>query len=125
MPAEVPKALGWSRSGHHAVWGRRFRECSLRPLLQPHRHTFWLHCLVNDDQQLSATGGGANVNRLLNAKRVNGNGIETDFEILITDNFLLIANASYNDTEIDDPDLLRYVHEQQWNRLTGRESMWK
>ncbi|MGI9641434.1 MAG: glycosyltransferase [Acidimicrobiia bacterium] len=26
---------------------------------------------------------------------------------------------------IDDPELLRYVHEQQWNRLTGRESMWK
>ncbi len=58
-----------------------------------------------DDQQLSATGGGANVNRLLNAAGVDGNGFETDFEILLTDNLLLVANASYNDTEIDDPDL--------------------
>ena len=64
-----------------------------------------VYSFVNDDQQLSATGGGANVNRLLNAKRVNGKGIETDFEVLITDNFLLIANASYNKTEIDDPGL--------------------
>ncbi len=64
-----------------------------------------IYSFVNDDQQLSATGGGANVNRLLNAKEVNGQGIETDFEILITDNFLLIANASYNETEIDDPGL--------------------
>ncbi|NIL95225.1 MAG: TonB-dependent receptor [Woeseiaceae bacterium] len=58
-----------------------------------------------DDQQLSATGGGANVNRLLNADGVKGNGFETDFEILFTDNLLFIANASYNNTEIDDPDL--------------------
>ena len=64
-----------------------------------------VYSFVNDDQQLSATGGGANVNRLLNAAEVKGSGIETDFEILITDNFLLIANASYNNTEINDPDL--------------------
>ncbi len=64
-----------------------------------------VYAFVNDDQQLSATGGGANVNRLLNAREVKGNGIETDFEMLITDNFLLIANASYNKTEINDPDL--------------------
>jgi iron complex outermembrane receptor protein len=64
-----------------------------------------VYAFVNDDQQLSATGGGANVNRLLNAAEVKGNGIETDFEILITDNFLLIANASYNKTEINDPEL--------------------
>ena len=58
-----------------------------------------------DDQQLTATGGGANINRLLNADAVNGSGFETDFEILLTDELLLIANASYNDTEIDDSDL--------------------
>ena len=61
---------------------------------------------ANDDQQLVATGGVGNANRLLNARRVNGLGFETDLEILITDNFLLMANASYNDTEIDDPELL-------------------
>lgn len=64
-----------------------------------------VYSFVNDDQQLSATGGGANVNRLLNAEEVKGLGIETDFEILITDNFLLIANASFNETEINDPGL--------------------
>lgn len=58
-----------------------------------------------DDQQLSATGGAANVNRLLNADAVEGRGFETDFEILLTDNLLLAANASYNRTEIDDPGL--------------------
>ncbi len=59
----------------------------------------------NDDQQLTATGGAGNVNQLLNAERVNGSGFETDFEILVTDNLLLMANLSYNDTEIDDPTL--------------------
>ena len=59
----------------------------------------------NDDQQLTATGGVGNTNQLLNAEAVDGNGFETDFEILLTDNLLLIANASYNDTEIDDSDL--------------------
>jgi iron complex outermembrane receptor protein len=64
-----------------------------------------VYSFKNDDQQLSATGGGANVNRLLNAKSVTGNGFETDFELLITDNLLVMLNASYNKTEIDDPDL--------------------
>ncbi|MDH5618742.1 MAG: TonB-dependent receptor [Gammaproteobacteria bacterium] len=59
----------------------------------------------NDDHQLTATGGAGNVNQLLNAHHVNGLGIETDLEILLSDNFRLIANASYNDTEIDDPEL--------------------
>ena len=64
-----------------------------------------IYAFRNDDHQLTATGGAANVNQLLNAERVNGNGIETDLEILVTDNLLLVANASYNDTEIDDPNL--------------------
>ncbi len=65
-----------------------------------------VYSFTNDDQQLTATGGVGNANRLLNARRVNGSGVETSLEVLITDNFLLIANASYNDTEIDDPELL-------------------
>ncbi len=64
-----------------------------------------IYSFQNDDQQLTATGGAGNVNQLLNADRVNGSGFETDFEILFTDNLLFIANASYNDTEIDDADL--------------------
>jgi iron complex outermembrane receptor protein len=65
-----------------------------------------IYSFVNDDQQLTATGGVGNANRLLNADQVNGHGLETDFEWLVTDNFLLVANASYNKTEIDDPNLL-------------------
>lgn len=64
-----------------------------------------VYAFTNDDQQLTATGGVGNVNQLLNAKRVNGSGVETDFEVLITDNFLVLLNASYNKTEIDDPEL--------------------
>jgi len=64
-----------------------------------------IYSFVNDDQQLTATGGVGNVNQLLNADKVNGKGLETDFEMLVTDNFLLSFNASYNDTEIDDPGL--------------------
>jgi len=64
-----------------------------------------VYSFTNDDQQLTATGGVANVNQLLNADKVNGWGVETELEVLISENFTLAANASYNDTEIDDPDL--------------------
>jgi len=64
-----------------------------------------VYAFQNDDQQLTATGGAANVNQLLNADKSKGIGFETDFEILLTDNLLLMTNLSYNDTEIDDPNL--------------------
>jgi len=59
----------------------------------------------NDDQQLTATGGDANTNQLLNADKANGFGVETEFDLMVTENLLLSANLSYNDTEIDDPEL--------------------
>jgi iron complex outermembrane receptor protein len=59
----------------------------------------------NDDQQLTATGGAANVNQLLNADHANGYGVETEFDFMVTENLFLSANLSYNDTEIDDPGL--------------------
>jgi iron complex outermembrane receptor protein len=58
-----------------------------------------------DDQQLTAVGGGANFNTLLNADQTDGQGVELDFEAYLTDNFLVTLGASYNDTEIDDPNL--------------------
>lgn len=64
-----------------------------------------VYSFQNDDQQLTATGGAANVNQLLNADQVDGFGIETEFDLLVTDNLFLSANLSYNDTEIDDPNL--------------------
>jgi iron complex outermembrane receptor protein len=59
----------------------------------------------NDDQQLTATGGAANVNQLLNADKATGFGVETEFDLMVTEYLFLSANLSYNDTEIDDPDL--------------------
>jgi len=59
----------------------------------------------NDDQQLTATGGVANVNQLLNAEKVNGFGVETEFDLMVTEYLFIGANLSYNDTEIDDPEL--------------------
>ncbi|MGH8205014.1 MAG: TonB-dependent receptor, partial [Steroidobacteraceae bacterium] len=58
-----------------------------------------------DDQQLTAVGGGTNFNTLLNADQTDGQGVELDFEAYLTENFLVTVGASYNDTEIDDPDL--------------------
>jgi iron complex outermembrane receptor protein len=59
----------------------------------------------NDDQQLTATGGEANTNQLLNANKVNGFGVETEFDLMVTEYLFVSANLSYNDTEIDDPGL--------------------
>jgi len=64
-----------------------------------------VYAFRNDDQQLTATGGAANVNQLLNANRVNGYGVETEFDLQVTENLYTSANLSYNDTEIDDPEL--------------------
>ncbi len=58
-----------------------------------------------EDQQLTATGGAANLNTLLNADTTLGSGFETDFEFLVTENLRLMANLSYNKTEIDDNEL--------------------
>ena len=64
-----------------------------------------VYTMRTDDQQLTATGGVANVNQLLNARRVNGYGVETELELLVTENLNITSNLSYNDTEIDDPGL--------------------
>ncbi len=64
-----------------------------------------VYAFQNDDQQLTATGGAANVNQLLNADKVNGSGAETELDILLTENLRVTTNLSYTDTEIDDPDL--------------------
>ena len=58
-----------------------------------------------DDMQLSAIGGNANSNVLVNADKGVGMGIDVDTEILISENFVITFGGSYNDTEIDDADL--------------------
>jgi len=58
-----------------------------------------------DDQQLTAVGGQANFNRLINADTTDGRGVEVDLEAFVSDALTVTAGASYNYTEIDDPDL--------------------
>ncbi len=58
-----------------------------------------------DGQQLTAVGGEDNQTRLLNANKTLGQGAELELELLATDNLMLSLGVSYNDTEIDDPNL--------------------
>lgn len=55
-----------------------------------------------DDMQLSVIGGAANVNQVINADKGEAVGFELDAEWLITENLLVTAGASWNDTEIKD-----------------------
>jgi len=58
-----------------------------------------------DDQQLTAVGGGANFNQLVNADTTDGFGFEADLEWIPNESWIISAGLSYNDTEIDDPNL--------------------
>jgi iron complex outermembrane receptor protein len=55
-----------------------------------------------DDQQLTAVGGGANFNRLVNADKTTGYGFELDTQWVLSDEFNASFNLSYNKTEIKD-----------------------
>jgi iron complex outermembrane receptor protein len=58
------------------------------------------------DQQLTAVGGSANANILINADKSVGQGFELDFQAYLTDSLLFTLGSSYNDTEIKDSDLV-------------------
>ncbi|TMO81295.1 TonB-dependent receptor [Pseudoalteromonas sp. S3776] len=58
-----------------------------------------------DDQQLTAVGGGANFNRLVNADKTTGYGFELDTEWVLSDEFNATFNLSHNKTEIKDDEL--------------------
>ena len=57
------------------------------------------------DQQLTAVGGAANFNQLVNADKSIGRGFELDLEAYLTDRLLVTLGGSYNKTEIKDPNL--------------------
>jgi iron complex outermembrane receptor protein len=57
------------------------------------------------DQQLTAVGGAANFNRLVNAEKSTGSGFEIDFQAFLADNLLVSLAGSYNKTQIKDPNL--------------------
>jgi iron complex outermembrane receptor protein len=57
------------------------------------------------DLQLTAVGGAANANILLNAKKATGRGFELDMQALLGQNLLASLGVGYNDTKIKDPGL--------------------
>jgi iron complex outermembrane receptor protein len=58
-----------------------------------------------NDLQVTAVGGGANFNRLLNADKAEGYGFEFNAEAEPIDRLILTAGFSYNHTKLDDPNL--------------------
>jgi iron complex outermembrane recepter protein len=58
------------------------------------------------DLQLTAVGGSANANILLNAKKASGRGFEFDMQALLGDSVVTSLGLGYNDTEIKDPNLV-------------------
>ena len=54
------------------------------------------------DMQLTAVGGAANFNQLVNAAKVSGQGVELDFQALVSDQLLVSLSGSYNKTKIRD-----------------------
>jgi iron complex outermembrane receptor protein len=57
------------------------------------------------DQQLTAVGGAANFNQLVNAAKGTGQGYEWDTQWLASENLMLSFGGSYNKTRIQDPNL--------------------
>jgi iron complex outermembrane receptor protein len=58
------------------------------------------------DMQFTAIGGADNTNRLINADKGEGYGLELDGDLYLGAGFSLAAGAAWNHTEIKDGDLL-------------------
>jgi iron complex outermembrane receptor protein len=58
------------------------------------------------DLQLTAVGGGANANILLNAQKASGRGFELDFQSFLTDQMIATLGLGYNHTKIQDAGLI-------------------
>jgi iron complex outermembrane receptor protein len=58
-----------------------------------------------DDQQITAVGGGRNINTLLNAAKTEGYGFETDIQWTPSGNWDMTFGFSYNPIEFNDPSL--------------------
>jgi iron complex outermembrane receptor protein len=57
------------------------------------------------DKQLTAGSGSINKNLLKNADKVTGQGVELDFQAILSDSLRMTLGGSYNDTEIHDETL--------------------
>lgn len=59
-----------------------------------------------EDLQVSAVGGAGNLIQLVNLDKAKGQGFEVDAEYIVFDGLSVTLGYSWNDTEIDDPNLL-------------------
>ena len=59
----------------------------------------------NKNLQLTASGGTQNITELVNARKAIGRGLEAQLDLLPIAHLNLSGNASYNYTEIQDPNL--------------------
>jgi iron complex outermembrane receptor protein len=82
-------------------------EVGVKSDLLDHKANFNLtgYYYYTDDMQLVADGGATNGTQLLNAKRAIGTGIESEFDYKPIPPLFLRASASYNFTQIQDPNL--------------------
>jgi iron complex outermembrane receptor protein len=69
------------------------------------RIDFNLFSYTVDDAQLTAVGGQANFNQVINADKVKGKGFELDIQARLTQDLLISYSLGYTDTEIQDSDL--------------------
>jgi len=58
-----------------------------------------------DDAQLTAVGGQANFNQVINANGVSGSGFELDIQARPIESLMISWSFGYTDTSIDDADL--------------------
>jgi iron complex outermembrane receptor protein len=91
--AEAEKALSWEAGIKQELFDRRARVSA---------SVFQYRV---KDKQLTAGSGVINMNQLINADKVTGQGVELDFQAVLTDSLRMTLGGSYNDTEIKDGSL--------------------
>ena len=69
------------------------------------RAAFSVFSYTMKDQQLTAVGGAANFNQLVNAAKTTGQGFEFDLQVMPFASLMLSLSGSYNSTKIKDPNL--------------------
>ena len=91
--AAAEKALSWEAGIKQELFDRRARISA---------NVFQYRV---KDKQLTAGSGVINMNQLINADKVTGQGVELDFQAVLTDSLRMTLGGSYNDTEIKDGSL--------------------
>ncbi len=91
--ADTETILSFEGGTKLRLWGQRL-----------HLNMAAFHYFMQD-QQLTAVGGGANFNRLVNAESTIGRGVEAELTLVPITALEVSAGLSYNQTRIEDPRL--------------------